>query len=473
MSSEGVSGTETGGGVRFLGVDRDYWRLLIRGAVLLAFTLGIYRFWLLTDIRRFLWSNSEVSGEALEYSGTPQELLIGFMMAIVILVPIYTGFFLAALDLGTLGQLSSGLAFVALAVLGQYAIYRARRYRLTRTVFRGLRFHQEGSAWLYAFWSIFWWTLTILTLGLAYPFQLASLERYKMRKTYYGELAGSFVGSGWRLFLRGLPMWLALFVPLALAVGVAVAEVDVHAIGAAMAAPREGASESGQGGAPPTTQRQAPTPSTNPGSVDSGTPGRSGSGSSSQSNQNNQKDQNNQGTQKYQNLDQAGGVVAFAILMGIVSVLAGVGMFPAFQAMVLRWQLSGVRFGEFALLCKLRTRDIYKAYLRFLGTALIFSVVIAMVGSTGAVIVKAIVGDNLSSGPGQIMITGVLLVLYVISMLGYSTIYRGTVELALWRKGFESLQLSGLSALENVKASGKPASALGEGLVDALHVGGF
>ena len=38
-----VGGIATGGGVRFLGQRRSYWRLLIRGAVLLMLTLGIYQ----------------------------------------------------------------------------------------------------------------------------------------------------------------------------------------------------------------------------------------------------------------------------------------------------------------------------------------------------------------------------------------------------------------------------------------------
>lgn len=63
--SVGVSGTAAGSGVRFLGQRRSYWRLLIRGAALLMVTLGIYRFWLATDVRRFLWSNTEIAGEAL------------------------------------------------------------------------------------------------------------------------------------------------------------------------------------------------------------------------------------------------------------------------------------------------------------------------------------------------------------------------------------------------------------------------
>ena len=109
-------------------------------------TLGIYRFWLITDVRRFLWSNTEIDGETLEYAGTPLELLIGFLIAIAMLIPVYAGFFIAALDLGVFGEMTGAIAFAGLAVLGQYAIYRARRYRLTRTVFRGLRFTQTGSA---------------------------------------------------------------------------------------------------------------------------------------------------------------------------------------------------------------------------------------------------------------------------------------------------------------------------------------
>jgi uncharacterized membrane protein YjgN (DUF898 family) len=52
--------------VRFLGQRRAYWRLLVRGAVLLMVTLGIYRFWLATDVRRFLWSNTEIDGHTQE-----------------------------------------------------------------------------------------------------------------------------------------------------------------------------------------------------------------------------------------------------------------------------------------------------------------------------------------------------------------------------------------------------------------------
>ena len=86
--------------VRFTGEAGAFWRLLLRGALLLAVTLGIYRFWLATDVRRFLWSHTEIAGESLEYNGTAAELLIGFLIAIAILVPINLAFFVAGAEHG-------------------------------------------------------------------------------------------------------------------------------------------------------------------------------------------------------------------------------------------------------------------------------------------------------------------------------------------------------------------------------------
>jgi uncharacterized membrane protein YjgN (DUF898 family) len=190
---------------RFLGRDEDYGRLVIRGNVLSAVTLGIYRFWFITDVRRFLWSNSEFGGETLEYTGRGLELFLGFLIGLAVLAPFY----------GVLLLLPSFKGFFGLFIfwLSQFAVYRARRYRLTRTVFRGVRLHQSGSAVSYAFRSMGWWILMFMTLGLAYPWAQASLERYKMRNTFYGDLPGRFENTGTSLFLSGIWMWLLIVGP--------------------------------------------------------------------------------------------------------------------------------------------------------------------------------------------------------------------------------------------------------------------
>ena len=67
----------------------DFRRLVFRGALLEFVTVGFYRFWLATDMRRHLWSHTSVEGDAAEYTGTAKELFLGFLFALAILAPIY------------------------------------------------------------------------------------------------------------------------------------------------------------------------------------------------------------------------------------------------------------------------------------------------------------------------------------------------------------------------------------------------
>jgi uncharacterized membrane protein YjgN (DUF898 family) len=403
------------GPVRFLGEARFFWRLLTRGAVLLMFTLGIYRFWLTTDVRRFLWSNTELSGDTFEYTGTAVELLLGFLIAIVLLVPLYTLFFVITLSAGPIGEMSSLLSFLMLVVLGNYAIYRARRYRLTRTIYRGVRFHQSGSAWHYALCAVLWWGLVILTLGLAYPFAQSQLERFKMRNTFFGDLPGRFEGTGWALFVRGILMWFLSIVPFMVGLMATLGAIDWDALAA-----------------------------------DGGSDDLSG---------------------WFDATGLSGAIVYGGFSVGWL-VLSIVVFYPLFQAMVLRWWTSGLRFGEVRVTSHLRTAQIYGVYARFLWYALLFSLVVLVMVVLALFTVPSALKEE-HSKLSEIIATAALLVTYLVAALGYSTIYQATVRLGLWRSVVESLDIAGGAALERVHAGGEASSPIGEGLADALNVGGM
>lgn len=197
----------------FCGDRGDFFRLVARGAALELVTAGFYRFWLATDIRRHLWSNITVDGDAPEYTGRGKELLIGFLFALAILVPVYLAYFIAGLEAERFKAFGSFPLFVFFYLFGQFAVYRARRYRLTRTVWRSVRFWMDGSGWAYAARAVLWALLTLLTLGLALPWREAALERYKMCHSHYGDLQGSFDGRGWEFFKRGWKLWLVTALP--------------------------------------------------------------------------------------------------------------------------------------------------------------------------------------------------------------------------------------------------------------------
>jgi uncharacterized membrane protein YjgN (DUF898 family) len=191
----------------FSGARGEFLRLVSRGAAIELVTLGFYRFWLATDVRRHLWVNTAVDGDAAEYTGRGKELLIGFLFAVAILVPINLAYFVIGIE----AERYQGFASVPLAVFFyaffQFAIYRARRYRLTRTVWRGVRFWMDGSGWAYAGRAMLWTLLTVMTLGLAWPWRVAALERYKMRHSHYGDLKGDFEGRGWEFFKQAWYLW--------------------------------------------------------------------------------------------------------------------------------------------------------------------------------------------------------------------------------------------------------------------------
>jgi uncharacterized membrane protein YjgN (DUF898 family) len=214
MSSVPLHPPPVPGEVWFAGDRGEFRRLVTRGAALELITFGFYRFWLATDIRRHLWSNTLIGGSAAEYTGRGKELLFGFLFAIAIIMPIYLAYFLVGVEVERFKAFASTPLFLFFYLFGQFAIYRARRYRLTRTVWCGVRFWMSGSGLAYAGRAALWGVLMALTLGLILPWREAALERYKMRHSYYGDLPGRFEGTGWAFFKRGWWLWLLAAFPL-------------------------------------------------------------------------------------------------------------------------------------------------------------------------------------------------------------------------------------------------------------------
>ncbi len=392
----------------------------LKGAALLLVTLGIYRFWLMTDVRRFLWSNTEIAGETLEYNGLATELLLGFLFAVAILIPIYVGIAMATLTLD-LPDYASGLGgFALLIVFGAFARYRARRYRLTRTVFRGLRFHQDGSGWLYALYAILWWSLVIVTFGLAYPWAQAGLERYMMRHTSYGKLPGRFAGSGWRLFVRGIPLWLGCLAPLLLVALFLAVKVDWKILGSAHPENALGPDFAGPRGAGKDRRHL-------------------------------RRRLRRQHPDRHPALSGVSGDRLPLVALG-----PALRRYRRHLAAADRPSLSDLsalhRHFDFV---QHRDVDRPQRSRRFLS----FALANGLPSSAGNI-------------PGREVISaGIALVLYAAFALGLSAVHQVLITFGIWRAAAESAEISNAPVLDSVEATPGLSSALGEGLVDALGFG--
>lgn len=197
---------------RYTGRGWELFWIYLKNLLLSFLTLGIYRFWGKTRIRRYVWSHLLFLEEPFEYSGTGKELFLGFLKAMLVLIPLFIGFglfelFLVHLDPG-LTWISQLLQMVTILALTFLATYAARRYRMSRTLWRGIRFQLAGSAWTYLGLALGGLLLTMLTLGLYLPFMNVRLKHYEMNNLSFGSERFVFDGEGRDLFKPFLLAWL-------------------------------------------------------------------------------------------------------------------------------------------------------------------------------------------------------------------------------------------------------------------------
>jgi uncharacterized membrane protein YjgN (DUF898 family) len=157
-------------------------------------TLTVFRFWGRTHFRRRLWSDTRVGGEMLEYTGRGMELFIGFVIAIfTLMAPTIGALFAAQLFLPPALFIAVLIPiYLFLFIIVGVAIFLARRYHLSRTRLRGIRFAQTGSAWGYG-WANFGYTLlAVVTLGWFGPAAQIRLSRRLWSNAWYGGLRFKF-----------------------------------------------------------------------------------------------------------------------------------------------------------------------------------------------------------------------------------------------------------------------------------------
>ncbi|MEO9820728.1 MAG: DUF898 family protein [Paracoccaceae bacterium] len=220
---------------RYFGQGKPLFLLYVKTAFLTLISLGIYRFWGKTRIRKYIWSAVSLGEDSFEYTGTGLEKFLGFLVAVVILA-VYLGIIQMALlffGLSLLGEATTEaeqlaqigvfyLTFFAVLPLLLFAQYRARRYKLSRTRWRGLRFGMENGAWGYVLRAFWYYFLSTITLGILMPLSTFKLEKYMADRMWYGNV--KFHQSGrWQSLYGG-------FRHVLIALGIVIASIVMLAI---------------------------------------------------------------------------------------------------------------------------------------------------------------------------------------------------------------------------------------------------
>ena len=198
----------------FMGSGSAFFALVIKNMLLSLLTFGLYLPWAKTARRQYMWQNIEIAGHRLRYHGTGKELFVGYAKVVLgYLIFVATPIGATKLLGKPVGITVQVLLSLALAVLIPFAIWGSRRYLLSRTTWRGIRFRLgDGTgreAKRFAKTMVLGYLLTIVTLGLYGPIWTNRMHTIVTNSTALGTQPFSYRGEDkvvFKMALKAIPL---------------------------------------------------------------------------------------------------------------------------------------------------------------------------------------------------------------------------------------------------------------------------
>lgn len=194
------------GRFRYHGKGGDLLGMVLVNFLFTVLTLGIYSFWAKNKVREFHYSHTELDGDRFAYHGTGAELLRGALLAAGVFIVLGIAYavvvaLVARPDASPVMQTVVLAAFyLAIIPLVIYAINSARRYRLSRSSWRGIRFSFHGEAGEFFILMFKGVVLSIITLGLYTPLFQNQRRKFLVDNARFGSEPFMYIGDGRPLF---------------------------------------------------------------------------------------------------------------------------------------------------------------------------------------------------------------------------------------------------------------------------------
>ncbi|HEY0149442.1 MAG TPA: YjgN family protein [Allosphingosinicella sp.] len=198
----------------FTGSWREFLPIAATNLLLTVVTLGIYRFWAKARERRYLWSRTHFIDDHLEWTGTGKEMFIGFLIVMLVLLPLFLGFQFGVQAMMMRGETGPALLMMMLIYGGIFYLvgvgqFRALRYRLSRTWWHGIRGGSFQPGWGYG--GKFMWKNFVgyAAAGFLVPWSMTSLWNDRWNEMSFGPHRIEACAGTDGLFGRWLLVYLA------------------------------------------------------------------------------------------------------------------------------------------------------------------------------------------------------------------------------------------------------------------------
>jgi uncharacterized membrane protein YjgN (DUF898 family) len=201
----------------YKGKHEDYFKIWIVNVVLTALTLGLYYPWARANTLKYFYSQTTFDSQPFAFIGTGKEMFIGFIKAILIILVAYSCILIPAIFFEhnslfiALGFLVYGLL---LMLIVPFALHGSLKYRLAKTIWKGIRFGYTGDKMELSGIFIKGFFLTIFTFGIYSSWFAINLRKYMIANIKIGNANFSYSGNGTDFFLLNLKGYLLTIVTL-------------------------------------------------------------------------------------------------------------------------------------------------------------------------------------------------------------------------------------------------------------------
>ncbi|MCB0342477.1 MAG: DUF898 domain-containing protein [Pseudobdellovibrionaceae bacterium] len=172
--------------LEFRGKAGEYFKIWIVNVLLTVVTLGIYSAWAKVRTRKYFYKNTILDGASLDYHADPIKILKGRIILGILFLAYSVG-----PQFNPFIGIAAGLLF---ALLFPWIVVRGAIFNFRNTSYRNLRFNFQKDykkSYLTYLESFF---VSLLSLGLAYPYGLYRHTDFIMNHVSYGKASGKYAG---------------------------------------------------------------------------------------------------------------------------------------------------------------------------------------------------------------------------------------------------------------------------------------
>ncbi|WP_019989117.1 YjgN family protein [Rudanella lutea] len=183
--------------LRFVGTGADLFGIYLLNMLLSIVTLGLYYPWAKAAVLRYTYANTHLDNSPFQFHGTGKEIFVGFLKAVAVIVGVYAAAialtFASSLGLKIIGFVAIYAFALALVPI---AVHGALRYRMSRSLWRGIHFGYRGDRNELIKMYVLQGLLTVVTFGIYSFWMTQNINRYTIGHIRFGSARMHYTGDG-------------------------------------------------------------------------------------------------------------------------------------------------------------------------------------------------------------------------------------------------------------------------------------